>query len=221
MVEYLSVRQQFVLKAEGLSLDQAAMIEFLAIGAHAASRGMVRDDHRVLVSGAGPIGIACALFAKIRGAQVTVLDTREDRLRVCRDSLGVQNALLVDASIDERLETLTGGEMFDVVFDATGNASAMQNAFKYIAHGGSYVLVSVVNADLTFSDPEFHKREATLIGSRNATPADFQYVLACMREQKIPTAALHTHGANLLSVPQVLAGWLKPEAGVIKAVVQC
>ena len=64
----------------------------------------------------------------------------------------------------------TAGEMFDVVFDVTGSAAAMQAALNYIAHAGTYVLVSVVNSDITFSDPEFHRREATLMGSRNGPP---------------------------------------------------
>jgi threonine dehydrogenase-like Zn-dependent dehydrogenase len=111
--------------------------------------------------------------------------------------------------------------MFDVVFDATGSPAAMQHGFTYIAHGGTYVLVSIVNADIAFSDPEFHKREVTLMGSRNATREDFEHVLACMREGRIPTRALHTHSASLLDLPAALPQWLEPRTGVIKAVVEC
>ena len=111
--------------------------------------------------------------------------------------------------------------MFDIVFDATGSAAAMQHGFRYIAHGGRYVLVSIVNADIAFSDPEFHKREATLLSSRNATREDFDYVLECMRAGAVPTRALHTHGTPLLDLPATLPTWLNPDAGVIKALVEC
>jgi 2-desacetyl-2-hydroxyethyl bacteriochlorophyllide A dehydrogenase len=221
LVQYLCVPERFVFSAHGVTLDEAAMIEFLSIGAHAVSRGEVTADQRVLVSGSGPIGIACALFAKLRGASVTVIDIRPDRLALCREKLGIEHALQVDDTIEERLRSITNGDMFDVVFDATGNPQAMQRGFGYIAHGGTYVLVSVVSADITFSDPEFHKREARLLASRNATPGDFEFVIECIRAGKIPVQHLRTHSAPLAELPTKLVDWIKPESQVIKAVVEC
>lgn len=221
LVEYLCVPERFVFSAHGVTLDDAAMIEFLAIGAHAVSRGDVSEGQRVLVSGSGPIGIACALFCKLRGASVTVVDIRADRLALCREKLGIEHALQVDDNIEEQLRSITHGDMFDVVFDATGNPQAMQRGFAYIAHGGTYVLVSVVSADITFSDPEFHKREARLLASRNATAGDFEFVIECIRAGKIPMAHLRTHSAPLAELPAKLADWIKPESRVIKAVVEC
>jgi 2-desacetyl-2-hydroxyethyl bacteriochlorophyllide A dehydrogenase len=219
--EYVCVPERFVFSARGVSLDDAAMIEFLAIGAHAVWRSGVRSDQRVVVSGTGPIGIACALFAKLRGCEVTVIDLRPERLSLCTEKLGIDHALELTPDIDARLLAISGGDMFDVVFDATGNPEAMEAGFRYIAHAGTYVLVSVVNAEIAFSDPEFHKREATLVASRNATAADFEFVIECIRSGRIPTAHLHTHSAPLLELPARLAEWLKPESRVIKAIVEC
>nr|GFD54381.1 alcohol dehydrogenase, putative [Tanacetum cinerariifolium] len=98
---------------------------------------------------------------------------------------------LIGADDKQQLEQLTQGEFFDVVFDATGNAKAMERGFEFIAHGGKYVLVSIVRDTISFSDPEFHKREATLMGSRNATVEDFRYVEQCLRDGLIPDAALN------------------------------
>jgi 2-desacetyl-2-hydroxyethyl bacteriochlorophyllide A dehydrogenase len=218
---FVSVPESAVCPLEGLSLEDGVTIEFLAIGAHAVKRADVRPGQRVLVCGAGPIGIACCIFAGIRGADVVVLDTRRDRLTFCSDVLGVSHAWSVGSDTREKLAELTDGDMFDVVFDATGNPKAMQAGFHYIAHGGTYVLVSVVSADITFSDPEFHKREATLMGSRNATAEDFAYVRDEISAGKIPTAALRTHSAALLEMPQALVKWMTPETGVIKGVVEC
>jgi 2-desacetyl-2-hydroxyethyl bacteriochlorophyllide A dehydrogenase len=219
--QYVCVPQQFVFSAHGVTLNEAAMVEFLAIGAHAVWRGDVTSEQRVLVCGSGPIGIACALFSKLRGSQVTVVDIRPERLSLCRDKLGIDHAIHLDADIEARLLSISNGDMFDVVFDATGNAEAMQSGFRYIAHGGTYVLVSVVNSDIRFSDPEFHKREAKVVASRNATAADFEFVIECIRSSKIPTAHLHTHSAPLAELPARLIDWLRPECKVIKAVVEC
>ena len=219
--EYLAVPAGFVHKAEGVTLDQAAMVEFLAIGAHAVRRGAVQAGQRVLVVGAGPIGMAAAIFARQRGAAVTVLDTRRDRLDFCERHLHVTAAVQIGDDDEARLSSLTDGEFFDVVFDATGNARAMERGFKFVAHGGTYVMVSVVRDAITFSDPEFHKRETTLLGSRNATMQDFETVLAAMRAGEVPTEALNTHRMPLARVPEDFASLLDPAQGVVKAIVEC
>ncbi|MEO8060532.1 MAG: zinc-binding alcohol dehydrogenase family protein [Burkholderiales bacterium] len=219
--EYLCVPQQFVHEAEGVSLDQAAMVEFLSIGAHAVRRGDVRTGQRVLVVGAGPIGMAALIFSRLRGAVVTALDTRSDRLDFCRQHLGVASVVQLGADDEAQLSALTEGDFFDVVFDATGNAKAMERGFKFVAHGGTYVLVSVVRDTISFSDPEFHKRETTLVGSRNATMEDFETVLTAMRAGQIPDAALNTHRMSLSRVPTDFATLLDPANGVVKAIVEC
>ena len=219
--EYLCVPAQFVHKAVGVSLDQAAMVEFLAIGAHAVRRADVQAGQSVLVVGTGPIGMAALLFAKLRGGQVTALDTRAERVNFCKQHLGAHAGVLIGPDDLQELSTLTHGELFDVVLDATGNARAMERGFQFIAHGGKYVMISVVRDNITFSDPEFHKREATLLGSRNATMEDFETVLSAMRAGKIPTAALNTHRMQLHDVASSFKTLLDPQAGVVKALIEC
>jgi 2-desacetyl-2-hydroxyethyl bacteriochlorophyllide A dehydrogenase len=219
--EYLCVPQGFVHKAEGVSLDQAAMVEFLAIGAHAVRRADVKAGQRVLVVGAGPIGMAAMIFAKLRGAQVTALDMRRDRLDFCKAQLAMAAAVQIADDDEQQLAALTDNEFFDVVFDATGNPKAMERGFKFVAHAGTYVLISVVGATISFSDPEFHKRETTLLGSRNATTEDFETVLEAMRAGKIPDAALNTHRLALADVPTDFKQLLDPARGVVKAIVEC
>jgi 2-desacetyl-2-hydroxyethyl bacteriochlorophyllide A dehydrogenase len=219
LTEYLCVREAFVHKAEGVSLDQAAMIEFLAIGAHAVRRAQVCAGQRVLVVGAGPIGMGAIIFSRLRGASVIALDSRADRLAFCTQ-LGTEASVTVGAGDVEALAALSSNEFYDVVFDATGNPAAMERGFRFVAHAGTYVLISVVSADIKFNDPEFHKRETTLLGSRNATSEDFETVLQAMREGRIP-AGLNTHRLALAEVPKTFAALLDPTAGVVKAIVEC
>ncbi len=219
MVEYLNVPQQFVLKAEGLSLDLAAMTEFLAIGAHAVRRGNVGKGQKVLIVGAGPIGMAVAVFAVLDGGEVTMIDGRTDRLDFCKEHLGVAHTVSLGDGDKDRLSEITNGDFFDAVFDATGNPKAMERGFSFVGHGGSYVLVSIVASDISFNDPEFHKRETTLLGSRNATPEDFERVLQALREGKVPEALI-THRMALADVPSQFAGLTDPKAGVIKGMVE-
>lgn len=220
MAEYLALPAQFVFRTDGISLDDAAMLEFLAIGAHAVRRGAVCTGQNVLVAGAGPIGIAVALFARLRGGTVTVLDAREDRLAFCRQALGIDRTVTVGEGDRAALQALTNGDFYDAVFDATGNARAMERGLEFVAHGGTYVLVSIVRDRISFDDPEFHKRETTLLGSRNATADDFRTVLAAMKAGQVPTALMNTHRATLDGFVDVLPRWMDPAAGVIKAIVE-
>lgn len=220
MAEYLALPERFVFKTDGISLDDAAMLEFLAIGAHAVRRANIRTGQNVLVVGAGPIGIAAALFAQLQGGKVTVLDAREDRLAFCSKALDVPHTVTVGEKDKARLSDLTKGDFYDVVFDATGNVKAMERGLEFVAHGGTYVLVSIVLDRISFADPEFHKRETSLLGSRNATADDFRTVLAAMKAGLIPTGLMNTHRTTLDDFVDVLPQWMDPAAGVIKAIVE-
>jgi 2-desacetyl-2-hydroxyethyl bacteriochlorophyllide A dehydrogenase len=220
MADWLCVPDDNLVDATGVSLDEAAMVEFLAIGAHAVRRGDIAAGQKALIVGAGPIGIACALFARARGAEVTMLDTRQDRLDFCRHAIGANHVVSVGPETRETLSGLTSGDFFDCVFDCTGSAKAMSAGFLYVAHGGAYVLVSIVLDEVSFADPEFHKRETTLFGSRNATRADFDQVFAMLRQGEIPTARLNTHRASLEEAPTAFPRWLDPSSGVVKALIE-
>jgi threonine dehydrogenase-like Zn-dependent dehydrogenase len=218
--EYIAVPERNVVPATGLSLDEAAMVEFLAIGAHGVRRSGAGPGSRVAVVGAGPIGIAASIFAKARGAEISVLDMNAHRLAFCRDEIGVDHVVDVSSDVDDRLKAITDGDFFDIVIDATGSPKAMMKGFSYVGHGGTYVLLSIVRADITFNDPEFHKRETSLLGSRNATREDFETVLDVMLGGGVPTAALASHRGGLDDAPGLIPMWSAPEAGVIKALVE-
>lgn len=220
MCEYLALPESTLFKAEGITLDEAAMVEFLAIGAHAVARAQVKPGQRALVVGTGPIGVGVTLFAKLSGAEVTVIDGRDDRLAFCTSQLGISHAVKLGPDDVEQLKAVSHGEFFHHVFDATGNPKAMERGFSLVAHGGTYVLVSLVQGNISFNDPEFHRRETTLLSSRNATLKDFATVMAAMRDGHVPTKAINTHRAPLFDVAARMPEWIRPEAGTIKALLE-
>ena len=114
----------------------------------------------------------------------------------------------------------SAGEFFHHVFDAPEAQRPWNAASRFVAHGGTYVLVSIVQGNISFSDPEFHKRETTLLSSRNATLTDFATVMKAMRDGRIPTKAMNTHRAPLFEVAQCMPAWIRPEAGTIKALLE-
>jgi 2-desacetyl-2-hydroxyethyl bacteriochlorophyllide A dehydrogenase len=221
MAEYLSVPSPSLLHSEGLSFDELALVEPLAIGAHGIRRAAVEPGEFVLVIGAGPIGLGTMEFARIAGAKVIVSDINEQRLRFCKDKLKVShvvNALATD--VTEQLKEITHGDMPAVVIDATGNLKAINNAFQYMAHGGRYLLIGLQKDDISFSHPEFHKREGVLMSSRNATQQDFEHVIANIKNGEVQPSTYITNRVVFDNVAKEFESWLNPVNGVIKAMVE-
>jgi threonine dehydrogenase-like Zn-dependent dehydrogenase len=149
------------------------------------------------------------------------MDVNEARLNFCADKLNIRytvNALQENAM--EKLVQITNGDMPTVVIDATGNLKAINNAFQYMAHGARYVLVGLQKEAISFSHPEFHKREATLMSSRNATRKDFEYVIDCIKNKKIDPLKFISHKVSFDKLAMEFPSYLKPETGVIKAMVE-
>lgn len=220
MAEYLQVPSYSLVHGEGLTADELALVEPLAIGAHGIHRAAVQPGEFVLVIGAGPIGLGIMEFARIAGAKVIAMDINEQRLAFCKDKLKVAytiNAATED--VTEALKTITNNDFPTVVIDATGNQKAINNAFQYLAHGGRYVLVGLQKGEISVSHPEFHKREATLMSSRNATRADFEHVISSIKKGLVDPTNYITHRVQFNEVASQFQSWLNPETGVIKAMV--
>lgn len=222
MAEYLSVPEASLVHGEGLSYDALALVEPLAIGAHAVGRAQVAAGEFVLVVGAGPIGLGIMEFARIEGAHVIGLDVNNGRLALCRDVLGIEHSInAATEEVGELLKSITNGDMPGVVIDATGSQKAINGALQYMSHGARYVLVGLQKDVIQLSHPEFHKREATLMSSRNAIREDFEHVIACMKRGQIDPTAYITHRVGFDNVALEFDHWLDAStSGIIKAIIE-
>jgi 2-desacetyl-2-hydroxyethyl bacteriochlorophyllide A dehydrogenase len=219
LAELLSVPAGNLIRTQGLTADECATVEFLAIGAHAVRRGAVTHHDKVLVVGAGPIGLGVALFARLSGGGVTVLDRDAERRATAQSLIGVP-VIPAERDATDGTSRAALSNDFDVVFDATGNNLAMEKGFEYVAHGGRYVLVSVVKGSITFMDPDFHRKELTLLASRNATSVDFERVIAAIRDGDVPVGRLITHRARLGDALRNIPIWATQKTGLIKALIE-
>jgi 2-desacetyl-2-hydroxyethyl bacteriochlorophyllide A dehydrogenase len=203
-------------RAEGLSLDQAAMVEFLAIGAHAIRRTEIKPGWRVLVVGSGPIGLGTAFFAKIAGSDVTVVDAAADKVAMTHD-LGLRAFHVSELESNAFAAQKQSG--FDAVLDATGSIQVMNSSIFHVRSGGSYTLVGVIKGDLVWPDAEVHRRELTIRASRNATKQDFDHVMESIRRGLVPTAKLATHRMDFADVVTELPRLTHERDGLIKAII--
>lgn len=218
MAEYLKVPVNKLHKSDILGYEQLALVETLGIGSHAVQRANVTENDIVLVIGAGPIGLSVIQFAKINRAKIAVMDFSKQRLDFAKEAIGIDESIIAseDFSSDD-LRKILKGNMPTVVFDATGNAQSMMKAFSYVAFGGKLVYVGLFQGEVTFFDPDFHRREITLLASRNALPTDFKHIILKMESGEINTKAWLTHEAAFEDLPTIFETWLDPKSQVIKA----
>ena len=220
------LRERFVVPArklhpaQALSFDQLALVETLAIGAHAVSRAGVEAGEWVLVIGAGPIGLGVMQFARQAGAQVIALDLSQKRLQFCREVWKVPHTVQADENALETIRELTNGDLPTAVFDATGHPASMKGAFDFVAPSGRLIFVGLFQGEVAFFDPDFHKKEMTLLATRNALPQDFANIIGWMERGEIDTQPWLTHRAPLAEVPTLFESWTRPETGVLKAVIE-
>jgi 2-desacetyl-2-hydroxyethyl bacteriochlorophyllide A dehydrogenase len=174
MQEYLSVPIDLLHKSDRLSLDQLALVETLGIGAHAVRRSGLKSDDEALIVGAGPIGIAVAQFASALSASVHIVEKNEWR-RSFVERMGYASSSTAE------------GRHADIVFDATGNAIAMGSSLAHVATGGLLVFVGLTRDPVCLDDVLFHRKEVTLLASRNSVGL-FPQIIRMIEEGKIDTS---------------------------------
>ena len=219
MCEYISVNPNFIVAGNELGTDALTIVEPLSIGAHAVSRANVQSRDLVLVIGAGPIGIGTAFFARKKGANVIIVDPIQSRLNFCSENLdleGVIHGTTTDAQ--DHLMQRFKNRLPDIIFEATGNLAAVEGTLPLLAHGGTIVLVGLQKQNFSFNHPEFHKRETTLLSSRNAIREDFDCVLDSLRSGSFPTNKFITHRCAFNDLQENFNIWMSQRGEIIKAV---
>lgn len=216
MRDYITLPAAKLHQSSILSFEQLALVETLGIGAHAVDRAQLTKGEHVLVIGAGPIGLAVMQFARLAGAQVIGLDMSEQRLAFARSQGTVDHTVLAGSDALAQIEALTDGDLPTAVFDATGSPASMMQAFQYVAHSGRLVYVSLVQSDITFNDPAFHRREISLLATRNATAGDLQRIIGWIENKAIDTTPWITHRANGAEFIGQFPYWLAPDSGLVK-----
>lgn len=217
MQEQISVPIDVLLPANHLSDDQMAIVEPLAIGAHAIRRSGIVPDETVAVVGCGPIGIGIMKLAQIAGAKVIALDTNTQRLNYAKDKIGVDHVVNAGDNALREVTEITNGDLCAVVFDASGNKNALEACPDYMSHGGRFVLVGLSKGELTYLHPKVHAKEMTLLCSRNATQEDFEHVMSIL--DQFPTSSFITHNVPFIEMIEHFDSWLDPATAVIKAMV--
>jgi len=220
MRPYITVPIEKLHRANDLSYEQLALIETICIGTHGIERSQLRDDETILILGSGPIGLGAIQYALSLGSRVIVADISPERLAFCRDVIKVPHTLKADDSgFEDQLRAICDGSLPQVVLDATGNRFSMQRTFDLAAHGGRIVFVGLLKGEISFDDPNFHRKELTLVASRNATADTFKKVIAAVADGSIDTNPWITHRMAILDVPSQFQE-ITTQPNLIKAIIE-
>ena len=182
--EYITMPVSRIIPGGGLDARTLALIEPFAISRHAINRCEIREGDRVLVIGAGPIGLFALINLKAAGAAVAVTDILDGRLEKAK-AFGADftvNAAAPGASA--LFGEITGGDGFDVCVEASGQSAAFLNCIDQAAQGANIILIGNGKTQTTFLHSVLLKKELRLFGSRNAFTSDFEELITMVSAGK-------------------------------------
>jgi 2-desacetyl-2-hydroxyethyl bacteriochlorophyllide A dehydrogenase len=204
-------------RAVSLTPDQIALVEPLVIGAHGVERAALKPGEPAVIIGLGPIGLAAAIFAKAAGARVACVDTQTDRLSFACDRMQLGEPLRANADLAGELQKHFG-QLPSVIIDATGSAASMKETFQLAEHGGRIIFLGLFSGDITFDDPNFHRRELTLMASRAGITGSFREVIRLLEKGEVDVLPLITHRFAFEQTAERLPR-IHHEPGLVKAMI--
>ncbi|WP_411678303.1 zinc-binding alcohol dehydrogenase family protein [Caproicibacter sp.] len=185
--EYFTMPADRLFDGEGIPPRQLALIEPFSIGYHGVKRADVKSGDKVLVVGAGTIGVLAAVSALLMGGEVYLSDIDPAKLEYVNTNFDFAGTLLNDSSehFQEQVRSITNHNGFDVTVEAVGQPSTFQNCVDAAAYGGRVVQIGVGKKSLEFNFTVIQKKELNIFGSRNARNDDFRHLIRAVGDGKL------------------------------------
>ncbi len=207
MSEFFAINAKKIIRAEGLSFAELALVEPLTVGFHAAARGEVSEGDWVAVFGAGAIGLGAIAGAAFRGARVIAIDIDDSKLELARECGASEAINSRTTPLHDQLQKLTDGHGPDVVIEAVGLAETFVAAVEEVAFAGRVVYIGYAKAAVAYDTKLFVMKELDIRGSRNALTRDFDSVIAMLSAGGFPSNRIVSHQASIDNAGQMLAAW--------------
>src|SRR5215469_983687 len=206
----LPVTQMY--RCDKLPNEMIPLVETLGVGIHAVGRAAAQSGDRAIVVGAGPIGLSVLEFLRLAGADIATVEKMPERLEFAARRYGLRRYYPSHAEARQEQPSM-------LVFDCTGDRSSMESSIDLLEQGGKLIFVGLINDRISLFDPDLHRREATILASRNSTPAEHHRVLELMESGRIDVSDWPMECARPETMDQRFPLWLNRQAGIIKAVV--
>ncbi|MBS6194675.1 MAG: zinc-binding alcohol dehydrogenase family protein [Clostridiales bacterium] len=228
--EYITMPLERIYDGKGLDPKILAAIEPFCISYHGVQRAGIKPGDKVLVVGAGTIGVLAANAAQALGGEVYLCDVAENKLQYAMDTFGFAGTILNSSAeeLEKAVKEITGsielngtktGYGFDVCIEAVGLPSTFQNCIDAAAFGGKVVLIGVGKKNLDFNFTLIQKKELNVFGSRNALKKDFIQLIDLVKEEKVDLEKIITNTYEFKDAAQAFADFSSHGADMLKVVI--
>ena len=220
--EYITMPIERIYDGKGLSAKTLALIEPFCISYHGISRANIQSNDKVLVIGAGTIGVLAAVAAKAKGAKVYISDVAENKMNYAIETFGLDGGILNDSpeNFIKRVEEITNGNYFDVTIEAVGLPSTFQACIDAAAFGARMVQIGVGKRTHEFDFTLLQKKELNVYGSRNALKKDFLELIDLVKSEKVDLEKIVTNTYNLDEADKAFQDFSKNAASMLKVVIK-
>lgn len=220
--EYITMPIERIYDGKGLSAKTLALIEPFCISYHGISRANIQPNDKVLVIGAGTIGVLAAVAAKAKGAKVYISDVAENKMNYAIETFGLDGGILNDSpeNFIKRVEEITNGNYFDVTIEAVGLPSTFQACIDAAAFGACMVQIGVGKRTHEFDFTLLQKKELNVYGSRNALKKDFLELIDLVKSGKVDLEKIVTNTYNLDEADKAFQDFSKNAASMLKVVIK-
>ncbi|MEE3381318.1 MAG: zinc-binding alcohol dehydrogenase family protein [Succiniclasticum sp.] len=205
--EYITMPIERIYDGKGLPANLLCAIEPFCISWHGVSRAHIKKGDKVLIVGAGTIGVLAAISAKAKGGEVYIADVAQPKLDYAKKYFGVAGTILnsSEEAFTKACNEITNGNGFDVTIEAVGLPSTFQNCIDAAAFGGHMVLIGVGKKNLDFNFTLLQKKELNVCGSRNALKKDFLELIDLVKTGTVPLDKVVTNEYGFSEAPKAFA----------------
>ena len=196
--------QECVPVPPGVDMTRAALAEPLAVGLHIVERAQVAPGQRVAILGAGPIGLAAALWLKARGVRDILVSEPIPARRALAQRLGIP--LTVDPYEDDVAAAgrATWGELPHVVIECMGRPGRFDRAAELVARGGRIVLASFLLEPEQFQPMVPYTKGVTVEFVVHYAVRHFREALDAVARGMIDPGAMVTDIISLEALPAMI-----------------
>lgn len=214
---YITMPIERIIDGKGIPAKTLALIEPFCISYHGIQRAEVKQNDKVLIIGAGTIGVLAVVAAKTKGAKVYVSDISSQKLEFAK-TFGIDGVILNDSeeSFAQQVNDITNGDGFDITVEAVGLPSTFQNCIDSAAFGGKVVLIGVSKQNLDFNFTLIQKKELNVMGSRNALTRDFENLIDIVKRGEIDLDRIITNSYKMEEAAQAFEDFSKNAASMLK-----
>ena len=219
LTEFIAVPWTKLLTAPGLSVRELCLVEPLTVGYHATTRGRVEPSDTVLVLGCGTVGLGAIAAAEHKQARVIAVDVDDKKLALARRAGARETINARSEDVAALLAQLTDGGP-DVVIEAIGTPDTFRSAVDLVAFTGRVVYIGYAKEAVAYDTRLFVQKELDILGSRNATAADFAGVIEVLGKHTFPLEETVSRVVPLLEAPEALREWESNPSAISKILVE-